>query len=81
MVTTLLDSRKLKALQPAFSLWERYAPEKALHHFRALHDSVPGPVSGKDDGAVGLDGLLRLDEEIAVYAEDGRRKGRSNQHG
>jgi dienelactone hydrolase len=35
MATTLLDSRKLKALQPAFSLWERYAPEKALHRFHA----------------------------------------------
>jgi dienelactone hydrolase len=35
MATTPLDSRKLKALQPAFGLWERYAPEKALHHFRA----------------------------------------------
>jgi len=35
MATTILDSRKLKALQPALSLWERYAPEKALHRFRA----------------------------------------------
>jgi len=40
MATTRLDSRKLKALQPAFGLWERYAPEKARHRFRAQNLSA-----------------------------------------
>ncbi|UCC64198.1 MAG: acetylxylan esterase [Anaerolineae bacterium] len=35
MATTILDSRKLTDLQPAYGLWKLYAPEEAPYRFQA----------------------------------------------
>ncbi len=35
MTPTLLDPAELEPLQPAYGLWELYAPERAEHRFRA----------------------------------------------
>ena len=35
MATTLLDSRKIKQLQPACALWKRYLPARAPFRFHA----------------------------------------------
>ncbi len=35
MSTTLLNNRELQELQPAYGLWQLYAPQKALYQFHA----------------------------------------------